>query len=51
MEEDLLKARLATLEAVKPSLTALYNVLTAEQKAVFDRPHGLAMGPHRMERR
>ena len=51
MEEDLLKARLATLDAVQPSLTALYNVLTAEQKAVFDRPHGLAMGPHRMERR
>ena len=48
MEEEMLKARLATLEAVKPSLTALYNVLTAEQKAVFDRPHGLAMGgPHR----
>lgn len=52
MEEEVLKARLGTLEAVKPSLTALYNVLTAEQKAVFDRPHGLAMGgPHRMERR
>lgn len=38
MEEDLMKARIATIEAVKPSLTALVGVLTADQKAVLDRP-------------
>jgi hypothetical protein len=39
MQEDMMKARLATIEAVKPSLTALVAVLTPEQKAVLDRPH------------
>ncbi len=38
MEEDLMKARIATIEAVKPSLTALVGVLTADQKAILDRP-------------
>ena len=38
MEEDVMKARIATIEAVKPSLTALVGVLTADQKAVLDRP-------------
>jgi len=38
MEEDMMKARIATIEAVKPSLTALVGVLTADQKAILDRP-------------
>ena len=43
MEEDAMKARIATIEAVKPSLTALVAVLTPEQKALLDRPRpGLA---------
>jgi hypothetical protein len=37
MREAWLKARLATIEAVKPSLTAFYASLTTEQKALFDR--------------
>lgn len=38
MQEDMMKARIATIEAVKPSLTALVGVLTADQKAILDRP-------------
>jgi hypothetical protein len=38
MEEDVMKARIATIEAVKPSLTALVAVMTPEQKALLDRP-------------
>jgi hypothetical protein len=38
IEEDLMKARIATIEAVKPSLTALVGVLTADQKTILDRP-------------
>ena len=38
MEEDVMKARIATIEAVRPSLTALVAVLTPEQKALLDRP-------------
>ena len=38
MHEDMAKRRLASLEAVKPSLLALYDSLSPEQKAVFDRP-------------
>jgi|GEM_PF-618042 len=38
MEEDAMKARIATIEAVKPSLTALVAVLTPEQKTLLDRP-------------
>jgi hypothetical protein len=51
MREEWLKARLASLEATKPSLQALYAALTPEQKAVFDRPmmgghhHHHGMGP------
>ena len=51
MEEEAMKARVATIEAVKPSLTALYNTLTADQKAVFNRPRatmaGMMGGHHR----
>jgi hypothetical protein len=40
-QELVLKARLAALDAELPSLKSLYQVLTPEQKAVFDRPrHG-----------
>ena len=39
MQEDMMKARIATIEAVKPSLTALVAVLTPEQKAILDRPN------------
>ena len=45
MEEDMMKARIATIEAVKPSLTALVGVLTADQKAILDRPR---QGPGHM---
>jgi hypothetical protein len=44
MEEEAMKARVATIEAVKPSLTALYNILTADQKAVFNRPRAVMAG-------
>lgn len=40
MEEGAMKARLASIEAVKPSLTALFATLTPEQKASLDRPRG-----------
>ena len=45
MQEDAMKARIATIEAVKPSLTALVAVLTPEQKAFLDRPH-VGFGHH-----
>ena len=38
MREEAMKTRLAALEAVKPSMLALYNTLTPEQKVVLDRP-------------
>ena len=44
MEEEAMKARIATIEALKPSLTALYNSLTADQKTVFDRPRAMMAG-------
>lgn len=51
MEEDVMKARIATIEAVKPSLTALVGVLTADQKAVLDRPRvGFGHKGHEMGR-
>jgi hypothetical protein len=52
--EEFMKSRLESMEAVKPTLLALYDKLTPEQKAVFDRPmmgrhqHG---GPGRHRRR
>jgi hypothetical protein len=36
--EEMTKGRLESLEAVKPSLQALYASLTPEQKAIVDRP-------------
>jgi hypothetical protein len=41
--EERMKSRLESLQAVKPTLLALYDKLTPEQKAVFDRP---TMGRH-----
>ena len=48
MEETYMKARVERIEAVKPSLTALYNTLSPEQKAKLDRPRpmGGMMGRH-----
>ena len=36
--EEMAKNRRAAIEAVKPSLLAVYDSLSPEQKAVFDRP-------------
>jgi hypothetical protein len=36
--EEMAKNRLAAIVAVKPSLVALYDSLSPEQKALFDRP-------------
>jgi hypothetical protein len=45
MREEAMKARLDSIEAVKPSILALYYTLTPEQQVVFDRPFmGLAGG-------
>ena len=45
MREDMMKARLASMQSVKPALQALYAVLTPEQKTIIDRPmHGPMMG-------
>jgi hypothetical protein len=44
--ETMMKARLDNLEAVKPSLLALYAALTPEQKEIFDRPPMGRMGMH-----
>ncbi|MBX9946188.1 MAG: Spy/CpxP family protein refolding chaperone [Reyranella sp.] len=44
MEEDAMKARVASIEAVKPTLVALYAVLSPEQKAVLDAPRGAMTG-------
>jgi len=41
--EEMMKTRLESLETVKPSLMALYAMLTPEQKAILDRP---MMGGH-----
>ena len=41
--EEMMKTRLESLEAVKPTLMALYDKLTPEQKAILDRPR---MGGH-----
>ncbi len=43
-QEAMMKARLESLQLVKPTLVALYDKLSPEQKAVLDRP---MMGPHR----
>jgi len=42
-QEAMMKSRLESIQAVKPTLTALYDKLSPEQKAAFDRP---MMGPH-----
>jgi hypothetical protein len=42
--QEMMKSRLESIEAVKPTLLALYDKLSPEQKAVFDRP--MMMGRH-----
>jgi LTXXQ motif family protein len=44
LEETYMKARVERIEAVKPSLVALYDTLSPEQKAVLDRPRPMMMG-------
>ena len=44
MQEGAMKARLERIEAVKPSMTALYNALSPEQKTVLDGPMSGMMG-------
>jgi hypothetical protein len=44
MQEDAMKARLESIQAVKPSLTALYASLTPEQKEILDRGGDRRMG-------
>lgn len=53
MEENFMKARIERIDAVKPSLQALYNTLSPEQKAVLDspRPMGGRGGMHHRGRR
>lgn len=48
MEETVMKARIERIDAVKPSLKALYDTLSPEQKAVLDspRPMGGRGGMH-----
>ena len=48
MEENMMKARVERIEAVKPTLLAFYNTLSPEQKVVLDRPRPMGgMGHHR----
>jgi len=49
MEEAAMKARVERIEAVKPTLVALYDTLTPEQKAVLDQPR--RMGKRMMHHR
>ena len=53
LEETVMKARADRLAAVKAPLTALYNVLSPDQKGVMDRPRPMMMGmrgPHEWKR-
>jgi hypothetical protein len=49
--EERMKSRLESFEAVKPTLLALYDKLSPDQKAMFDRPmmrgHRHGWGRHR----
>jgi hypothetical protein len=44
LEETAMKARVERIEAVKPSLLAMYNTLSPEQKTVLDRPRPMDGG-------
>ncbi len=44
LEENMMKARVERIDAVKPSLTAFYNTLSTDQKAVLDRPRPMMAG-------
>jgi hypothetical protein len=45
-QEERMKMRLESIQAVKPSLTALYASLTPEQKEIVDRGSERRMGRH-----
>lgn len=45
-QEERMKMRLEAIQAVKPSLTALYAALTPEQKEILDRTGPRRMGRH-----
>lgn len=47
MEETYMKARVERIEAVKPTLVALYDTLSPEQKAMLDRPRPMGGMMHR----
>jgi hypothetical protein len=47
MEENYMKARVERIEGVRPTLTALYDTLSPEQKAVLDRPRPMGGMGHR----
>jgi hypothetical protein len=50
-KEKMMATKVATLQAARPALEALYQSLTPEQKAAFDRPmFGEHMGHHRHHR-
>ncbi|MFO1086762.1 MAG: Spy/CpxP family protein refolding chaperone [Reyranellaceae bacterium] len=54
MEETVMKARIERINAIKPSLQALYDTLSPEQKAVLDAPRpmgGHGGGMHHRSRR
>lgn len=42
MEEQVMKARIERIDAVKPTLQAFYDQLSPEQKAVLDQPRPMA---------
>jgi hypothetical protein len=42
VEEEVMKARIERIEAVKPTLLAFYNTLSPEQKVVLDQPRPMA---------
>ena len=44
MEENVMKARIERIDAVKPSLQALYDTLSPEQKVVLDSPRPMGRG-------
>jgi len=44
-EEDLLKHRLADIDAERPALAALYNTMNASQKDALMHPDGMMGGP------
>ena len=48
--EKMMATKVATLQAARPALEALYQSLTAEQRQIFDRPMHGEFGGHRHHR-